>query len=148
MTQRHRVSRAALGLDTDNSSYAPTPPHSGRSSPYPGYHNASSASDGTPFAATRFADDLEGQNDDAIEGLGAKVKLLKEISIGIGNEVRDSTIQLSQMNDAFAETSGILAGTFRRMNNMAERQGCRWLWYIIFIILVFWFFIIVWWFRR
>ena len=34
------------------------------------------------------------------------------------------------------------------MNNMAERQGCRWLWYIIFLIFVFWFFIIVWWFRR
>ncbi|KAH9176970.1 protein transport protein BET1 [Lactarius sanguifluus] len=146
MTQRHRASRAALGLDTSDS-YAPTPPHSGRSSPYPGYHNPSS-SDGTPFGGTRFADDLEGQNDEAIEGLGAKVKLLKEITIGIGNEVRDSTVQLSQMNDAFAETSGILAGTFRRMNNMADRQGCRWLWYIIFLIFVFWFFIIVWWFRR
>jgi hypothetical protein len=55
---------------------------------------------------------------------------------------------LTMQNDAFAETSGILAGTFRRMNNMAERQGCRWLWYIIFIILVFWFFVVVWWFRR
>ncbi|KAI0252626.1 hypothetical protein BJV78DRAFT_1360703 [Lactifluus subvellereus] len=145
MTQRHRVSRAALGLDT-GPSYAPTPPHSGRSSPYPGYNNASS--DSTSFAGARFADDLEGQNDDAVEGLSAKVKMLKEITIGIGNEVRESTIQLGQMNDAFAETSGVLAGTFRRMNSMAERQGCRWLWYIIFIILVFWFFIIVWWFRR
>ncbi|KAI9460238.1 protein transport protein BET1 [Lactarius psammicola] len=146
MTQRHRVSRAAL--DTSDS-YAPTPPHSGRSSPYPGYHDPSSTTtDGTPFGGTRFADDLEGQNDDAIEGLSAKVKLLKEITIGIGNEVRESTIQLSQMNDAFAETSGILAGTFRRMNNMAGRQGCRWLWYIVFLIFVFWFFIIVWWLRR
>jgi len=145
MTQRHRVSRAALGLDTD-SSFAPTPPHSGRSSPYPGLYNASSDAAAVPGA--RFADDLEGQNDEAIEGLSAKVKLLKEITIGIGNEVRDSTIQLTQMNDAFAETSGILAGTFRRMNNMSQRQGCRWLWYIIFLILVFWFFIVVWWFRR
>ena len=51
-------------------------------------------------------------------------------------------------NDVFSETSGILAGTFRRMNNMAERQGCRWLWYIIFLVFVFWFFIVVWWFRR
>ncbi|KAH8992342.1 hypothetical protein EDB92DRAFT_1797232, partial [Lactarius akahatsu] len=94
---------------------------------------------------TRFADDLEGQNDEAIEGLGAKLKFLKEITIGIGNEVRESTVQLSQMNDAFAETSGILAGTFRRMNsrmnNMADRQGCRWLWYIIFLIFVFCFFL-------
>lgn len=93
-----------------------------------------------------------------------------KITIGIGNEVRESTVQLSQMvrcmlliaprlrlpylpmrppqNDAFAETSGILAGTFRRMNNMAQRQGCRWLWYILFLVFVFWFFIIVWWFRR
>ncbi|KAI0286772.1 hypothetical protein BGY98DRAFT_941830 [Russula aff. rugulosa BPL654] len=146
MTQRHRVSRAALGLDS-GSSFAPTPPHSGRSSPYPGHHDGA-PSDTAAYTSIRFADDLEGQNDEAIEGLSAKVKMLKEITIGIGNEVRDSTIQLSQMNDAFAETSGILAGTFRRMNNMAERQGCRWLWYIMFIILVFWFFVVVWWFRR
>lgn len=55
---------------------------------------------------------------------------------------------LHTQNDAFAETSGILKGTFRRMNNMAARQGCRWLWYIVFLVLVFWFFIVVWWFRR
>jgi blocked-early-in-transport protein 1 len=96
----------------------------------------------------QFADDLESQNDEQLEGLSAKVKLLKDITIGIGAEVRESAVQLSQMNDAFAETSGILAGTFRRMNNMASRQGCRWLWYIVFLILVFWFFIVVWWFRR
>jgi len=118
-----------------------TPPSSGRSSPF------SNSSYGQPNGQ-RYVDDLEGQNDEALEGLSAKVKLLKDITIGIGNEVRESTVQLSQMNDAFAETSGILQGTFRRMNNMAERQGCRWLWYIVFLILVFWFFIIVWWFRR
>ncbi|KAI0082249.1 hypothetical protein K474DRAFT_1586303, partial [Panus rudis PR-1116 ss-1] len=116
-----------------------TPPSSGRSSPYPE----------NPYShSQRYADDLEGQNDEQLEGLTAKVKILKDITIGIGNEVRDSTIQLSQMNDAFAETSGILSGTFRRLNNMAARQGCRWLWYIVFLILVFWFFIVVWWFRR
>ncbi|OJA16349.1 hypothetical protein AZE42_13993 [Rhizopogon vesiculosus] len=30
-------------------------------------------------------------------------------------------------NDAFAEASGILAGTFRSMNNTVQRQSCRWL---------------------
>jgi blocked-early-in-transport protein 1 len=34
------------------------------------------------------------------------------------------------------------------MNNMAERHGCKWLWYIVFFVIVFWFFIVVWWFRR
>ncbi|KNZ71467.1 Protein transport protein bet1 [Termitomyces sp. J132] len=117
-----------------------TPPSSGRSSPFSSSYTASNGQ--------RYADDLESQNDEALEGLSAKVKLLKEISIGIGNEVRESAVQLSNMNDAFAETSGILQGTFRRMNNMADRHGCRWLWYIVFLIVVFWFFIIVWWFRR
>ena len=28
----------------------------------------------------RYADDLEGQNDEALEGLSAKVKLLKDVS--------------------------------------------------------------------
>ncbi|KAL0950860.1 hypothetical protein HGRIS_007619 [Hohenbuehelia grisea] len=114
-----------------------TPPASGRSSPL----------DAQP-GGQRFADDLEGQNDEALDGLNAKVKLLKDLTVGIGNEVRESTIQLSQMNDAFSETGDILSGTFRRMNNMAARQGCRWLWYIVFLVVVFWFFIVVWWFRR
>jgi len=117
-----------------------TPPSSGRSSPFDDNRHHPTGQ--------RFVDDLEGQNDEHLEGLSAKVKLLKDITTAIGSEVRDSTVQLSQMNDAFAETSGILSGTFRRMNNMAERQGCRWLWYIVFLIVVFWFFIVVWWFRR
>ncbi|KAK0456319.1 protein transport protein BET1 [Armillaria borealis] len=119
---------------------SPLLPLSGRSSPGGGHF-------GEP-SGHRYADDLEGQNDEMLEGLSAKVKLLKDITIGIGNEVRESTVQLSHMNDAFAETSGILSGTFRRMNNMAARQGCRWLWYIVFMVIVFWFFLVVWWFRR
>ncbi|EKM83430.1 hypothetical protein AGABI1DRAFT_88422 [Agaricus bisporus var. burnettii JB137-S8] len=147
-----------------------TPPGSGRSTPF-GYHhhhhhneedrsmssgygygggniNSGNGSGGILPAGHRYADDLENQNDEAIEGLSAKVKLLKDITVGIGNEVRESTKQLSQMNDAFAETGGILQGTFRRMNTMATKQGCRWLWYILFLIIVFWFFIVVWWFRK
>ncbi|KAJ1309652.1 hypothetical protein OPQ81_006419 [Rhizoctonia solani] len=124
----------------DRSSLLPSNHSSGRSSPYP-YSN-------TPPQGQRFAEDLEGQNDERLEGLTAKVKILKDITIGIGNEVRDSTVQLSQMNDAFAETSGILGGTFRRMNAMATRQGGRWACYMIFIFLVLCFFVIVWFFRR
>jgi blocked-early-in-transport protein 1 len=121
-----------------------TPPASGRSSPfYNSSNNSSYVAD-----SHRYADDLEGQNDEHLEGLSAKVKILKDITIEIGREVQDSAVQLSHMNDAFSETSGILSGTFRRMNNMAARQGCRWLWYIVFLVVVFWFFLVVWWFRR
>nr|GAT47870.1 SNARE complex subunit [Mycena chlorophos] len=132
--------RRAPSTHSRASLLGPTPPASGRSSPMHHYDYEPSGQ--------RFADDLEGQNDEALEGLSAKVKLLKDITVGIGNEVRESTKQLSEMNDAFAETGTILSGTFRRMNNMAQRQGCRWLWYIVFLVLVFWFFVVVWWFRR
>jgi len=132
--------RATQSLRDRSSLLGVTPPSSGRSSPFDDNRYQPSGQ--------RFADDLEGQNDEHLEGLSAKVKLLKDITTAIGSEVRDSTVQLSQMNDAFAETSGILSGTFRRMNNMASRQGCRWLWYILFLVVVFWFFLVVWWFRR
>lgn len=46
-----------------------TPPASGRSSPYDLQANGQ-----------RFADDLEGQNDEHLEGLQAKVKMLKDVS--------------------------------------------------------------------
>jgi hypothetical protein len=50
-----------------------TPPASGRSSPY----NSSLNSEPSGH---RYVDDLEGQNDEALEGLAAKVKLLKDVS--------------------------------------------------------------------
>jgi len=139
---------------------ANTPPYSGRSSPFTLDNNFSSSSTSLPahyntvnnsavrFQSQRTAEELESQNDERLDGLSAKVKLLKDITVGIGNEVRDSTVQLTQMNDAFSETGDILSGTFRRMNAMATRQGGRWACYMIFMVLVFWFFIFVWFIRR
>ncbi|KZP00785.1 hypothetical protein CALVIDRAFT_552492 [Calocera viscosa TUFC12733] len=100
-----------------------------------------------------MADDLEGRNDERLEGLVGKVRMLKDadvaqLSYGIGKEVRDSAVQLTEMNDAFAETGGILSGTFRRMNKMAKRQGGNWCYFIMFLVLVLWIFIITWWWRR
>lgn len=119
------------------------------------------------YAADRTAESLEGQNDEALEGLSAKVKLLKnvrlplsasssrrladafgifaQITIGIGNEVRDSTKMLNGMvsrtsplssllwptrfvsqNDTFGETGSLLGGTMKKMQRMARRQGGQW----------------------
>ncbi|KAG8864849.1 hypothetical protein FRB96_003435 [Tulasnella sp. 330] len=74
--------------------YSNTPSGSGRTSPL---LPTSNGNGNGAYGAHRFAEDLEGQNDERLEGLTAKVKLLKDITIGIGNEVRDSTVQLSQM---------------------------------------------------
>ena len=93
--------------------YSSTPPASGRSSPF-----GTPQREHTPVGQ-RFVDDLEGQNDEHLDGLTAKVKILKDVSfiapetlrvcsclcscrppqitIGIGNEVRESTTQLANM---------------------------------------------------
>lgn len=46
-------------------------------SPYAGARPASSASQ---YASNRTAEDLESQNEEELEGLGAKVKILKDVS--------------------------------------------------------------------
>ena len=52
-----------------------TPPPSGRSSPFNQPLNEPTGH--------HYVDDLEGQNDEALEGLSAKVKLLKDVCGGI-----------------------------------------------------------------
>ncbi|KAG8969868.1 hypothetical protein FRC03_000114 [Tulasnella sp. 419] len=90
LTNRDRSGQSGHSPSSYNGTpYSVSPSPSGRTSPYPGGVNG--------YGAQRTAEDLEGQNDERLEGLTAKVKLLKDITIGIGNEVRDSTIQLSQM---------------------------------------------------
>ena len=93
-----------------------------------------------------------------------------QITVGIGNEVRDSNMELGGMvsrltpltvkishrggnnaeiqNDAFTSTSNFLNGTFRRMTKMAKRQGGTWCWLLAFVMFVLWLFIMVWWLRR
>ena len=63
-------SRAAPSL-RDRSTLLGSP--SGRSSPF-GVQGSQHLNE------HRYADDLEGQNDEALEGLSAKVKLLKDVS--------------------------------------------------------------------
>ncbi|OCF30579.1 blocked early in transport 1 [Kwoniella heveanensis BCC8398] len=136
---------------------------SGRPSPSPSLYNrpnsAASQYSESPFGGgmssggmggmgMRDTSVVEGQNDERLEGLLGKVKILKDITVGIGNEVRDSNIQLGNMNDTFSSTSNFLGGTFRRMNKMASKQGGNWCWFMGFLLLVLWIFVVVWWLRR
>ncbi|GHJ88633.1 hypothetical protein NliqN6_5035, partial [Naganishia liquefaciens] len=111
----------------------------------------------SPYQADSYsktAQQLEHQNDDKLEGLMSKVRILKDasgfqlVTIGIGDEVRQSNMELGNMNDAFSSTSTFLNGTFQRMNRMARRQGGQWCYLMLFLILVLWIFVILWIKRR
>ncbi|BEI85877.1 hypothetical protein CcaverHIS002_0601640 [Cutaneotrichosporon cavernicola] len=101
---------------------------------------------GPSFGA--YGSELEQHNDDLLSGLLGKVNTLKDLTKGIGKEVRDGNLELSGMNDTFGSTGNMLSGTFRRMTKMARRQGSNWCYFMGFLVLVLWIFIIVWWLRR
>ncbi|CAD6888446.1 unnamed protein product [Tilletia controversa] len=100
------------------------------------------------YAQQRTAQDLEEANDERLEGLSAKVKMLKDITVGIGNEVRDSTKDMDVLGGAFTTTSAFLGGTFTKMNRMASRQSSWFCNMMIFILFVIWIFVFLWWWRR
>ncbi|BEJ15565.1 hypothetical protein CspHIS471_0501700 [Cutaneotrichosporon sp. HIS471] len=119
-------------------------------SPFGGGMNSNSNSmggqAGPSFGA--YGSELEQHNDDLLSGLLGKVNTLKDLTKGIGKEVRDGNLELSGMNDTFGSTGNMLSGTFRRMTKMARRQGSNWCYFMGFLMLVLWIFIIVWWLRR
>lgn len=102
----------------------------------------------TPNSRGQYGDttmsELESQNDMELEGLSAKVKMLKDITVAIGDEVTDSSRLLSTMNDGFDQTRTFLSGTMGRMTRMAQRSGIGWCVWLGFIALLFLFFVWVW----
>ncbi|GAA5902956.1 hypothetical protein JCM6882_009653 [Rhodosporidiobolus microsporus] len=102
------------------------------SSPLPMYNRP-----GERYAAERTAEDLEGQNEEALEGLSQKVKLLKNITINIGQE-----------NDTFGETGNYLSGTMRKMRKMARKQGGQWCLWMAFLLIIGMVFFWTWVWRR
>lgn len=64
-------------------------------------HDDAPASAGKPWGGwgqqSRLAEQLEEGNDARLEGLSDRVKILKDITLGIGNEVREGTADLSTL---------------------------------------------------
>ncbi|CEN61472.1 Putative SNARE protein [Aspergillus calidoustus] len=101
----------------------------------------------TPNAKGHYSDavlsHLESQNDEEVEGITAKVKMLKDITLAIGDEIRDTT-HISELNDSFENTRTRIRGNMSRMLRMAERTGVGWKVWIGFFAAVFLLFFYVW----
>ncbi|OAX80766.1 hypothetical protein ACJ72_04897 [Emergomyces africanus] len=89
-------------------------------------------------------DSLESQNDTELEGMSARVKMLKDITIAIGDEIRESSALAEKMNDTFDSTRVRLRGTMNRMLVMAEKTGVGWRVWLGFFCAVFLLFTYVW----
>ncbi|EED15043.1 SNARE complex subunit (Bet1), putative [Talaromyces stipitatus ATCC 10500] len=88
--------------------------------------------------------ELESQNDHEVEGITAKVKALKELTVAIGDEIRSSSNLADSMNEAFDNTRLRLRGTMNRMLRMAERTGVGWKVWLGFFLAVVLLFAYVW----
>lgn len=74
--------------------------------------------------------------------MAAKVRMLKDITVAIGDEIRDSSALADRMNDTFDNTRVRLRGTMNRMLRMAEKTGVGWkIWVGFFaaVIFLFWY---------
>lgn len=100
----------------------------------------------TPNSRGQYSDavlsELESQNDDEIGVLTGKVRMLKDITMAIGTEIRESTSLAESMNDSFDNTRVRLRGTMNRMLRMAEKTGVGWrVWLGFFFVVgvLFWY---------
>ncbi|EUC33941.1 hypothetical protein COCCADRAFT_25816 [Bipolaris zeicola 26-R-13] len=86
-------------------------------------------------------DELESQNDEHVGVLTSKVRMLKDLTHLIGDEIRDSTSLAERMNDQFENSRYKIKGTMTRMLRMAEKTGVGWKAWVGFfaaVILLFW----------
>ncbi|EMR71778.1 putative er-golgi snare complex subunit protein [Eutypa lata UCREL1] len=102
----------------------------------------------TPNKRGQYSDavlnELESQNDQHVDGILGKVKILKEMTTAIGDEIRDSSAFAEKMNDSFDSTRLRLRGTMNRMLVMAERTGVGWKVWLGFFAAVILVFLYVW----
>merc|ERR1712087_757241 len=85
-----------------------------------------------------FDDFMQKENDAQIGSLADKVSQLKEISIRIGNHVREDNKLLEGLDNNFDATGGVLKGTMQRLNNMVNSKDSRHMLYLaLFVVFVF-----------
>ncbi|KAK4459953.1 hypothetical protein QBC42DRAFT_289024 [Cladorrhinum samala] len=102
----------------------------------------------TPNRKGQYSDavlnELESQNDEQVDGILGKVRLLKDMTVAIGDEIRESSALAEKMNEGFDNTRLRLRGTMNRMMIMAERTGVGWRVWLAFFAAVIILFVYVW----
>ncbi|KAL2107637.1 hypothetical protein VUR80DRAFT_4971 [Thermomyces stellatus] len=102
----------------------------------------------TPNKKGQYSDavlnELESQNDQQVEGILGKVRVLKDMTTAIGDEIRESSALAEKMNEGFDNTRVRLRGTMNRMLVMAERSGIPWKVWLGFFVAVIFIFLYVW----
>mmetsp|Transcript_7618 Transcript_7618/g.19721 ORF Transcript_7618/g.19721 Transcript_7618/m.19721 type:complete len:125 (+) Transcript_7618:1315-1689(+) len=99
-----------------------------------GYGTSTSADMGAAYN-TSF---MERENDETINLLHNKVSQLKEMTIQIGDFVNQDNRMLDDMGGNFDKTGGLLGGTMKRLDALAQTKHGRHMIYLaLFVCCVF-----------
>lgn len=99
----------------------------------------------TPSYNDTILNQLEQQNDDQIDGLSAKVRVLRDLSVRIGDEVRDSSSLLQSMEGGFETARNSVKSVMTRMIRTADQSGISWRsWLGLFAIVALCFWLVLW----
>ncbi|KAI9202788.1 uncharacterized protein BJ171DRAFT_161295 [Polychytrium aggregatum] len=89
---------------------------------------------------SRYNDDfgysMEHQNDEQVDLLSQKTSQLREITLSLGDEVRNQQEMLRGMETQFGATGDLLGQSMKRLQQMAKTQTGRWFLYMVLFVLV------------
>ena len=86
---------------------------------------------------------LQSENDLQINNLAGKVSALKDISIQIGNHIKEDNRLLGDLDNSFDSTGNLLGGTMKRLSRLAQSGGgCHMTYLAAFVMFVF---LLMWW---
>lgn len=81
---------------------------------------------------------MEEENEKLLNGLSKKITVLKRVSINIGEDVREQSRLLNDMDNDFDSSKGLLQSTMRRLGIVSRAGGKNMLCYLIlFALFVF-----------
>lgn len=95
-------------------------------------HSGAAHNGGSSYSA------LEEENERLVSDLNPKVATLKHLSIEINSEIKEQNRMLSEMDDDFGKSGGLLEKTMGRLQKMAKAgHNCYILYLILFCMFVF-----------
>lgn len=98
----------------------------------------------SPAYSDSVLQSIESQNDEKIDGLTAKIRILKDISSKIGEEVKDSTNLLANMEEGFDNARLKVKNTMNRLIQTSREHGIGWRAWLGFFVFIWFCFFIVW----
>ncbi|RWS16266.1 BET1-like protein [Dinothrombium tinctorium] len=88
-------------------------------------------------------DSLEMENNAFVDGLRTKVGALKNLTIDMGEEIREQNKYLKEMDNDFDSTQGLLSSSFNRVKRLAMAGHNKYILYLILFSLFVFFVIYV-----